>query len=89
VTMIEKVAQAIALSMEHGFPERTRQTWDEMSVPAKNAHRWRAKAAIEAMLDPTDAMKEAGANRLYDQDDMAVWLSEAAYFAMIERALEE
>ena len=57
--MIEKVARAIALSMEHGFPNRMRQSWEEMSTPAQNAHRWRAKAAIEAMANPTLEMRKA------------------------------
>ena len=60
--LIERVAIAIAHAMEADMPKFTQLPWDRMSVPAKAAHCRRARAAIEAMRDPTEEMDMAGVN---------------------------
>lgn len=49
--MVERVAKAIAMTGNGG-------TWDDWyNEEQRDFHRKRARAAIEAMRDPTDAMK--------------------------------
>ncbi len=50
--MVERVAQAIA--------KATNETWAGFSESHKNMHRIRARAAIEAMREPTAEMIEEG-----------------------------
>ena len=69
MTMIEKVAKAICKA------ERYHQDSYELYIPA-------AKAAIEAMQEPTDEMLDAGA---YDLD----MTLEIQYKNMIDEALKE
>jgi hypothetical protein len=57
--MIERVARAIHEAMDESLPPRLRQPWDELSVPAQGCMFIRARAAILAMREPTEAMVEA------------------------------
>ena len=49
MSMVERVARALASDMEEGFPRFTQQRWDHLSAPAKAAYMQRARVAIEAM----------------------------------------
>ena len=74
--MIERVAKAI-----HGYRDKP-IPWDRCAPTYQVELRKQAKAAIEAMKEPTEEMLEAGA---YDLD---IKLS-TQYQNMINKALEE
>lgn len=86
MTMIEKVAQAIADNITAGLPEGV-----EIDT------RYAALAAIEAMSDPTDAMKLAGGFKCEaimfedDPDGTGVIFNDMGhvYRVMIDAALKE
>lgn len=86
MTMIERVAFGLAVKFGYIYAQGTHgEAWVQMK--ANNAPSYRhcmeaARAAIEAMREPTEAMR------------MVAWLmdgrgNEAAYAAMIDAALEE
>lgn len=54
---IERIAKALAKS-------DNRLSWDETAARIKNMYRENAKAALEAMLEPSDEAIEAGMNAL-------------------------
>jgi hypothetical protein len=81
MTMIEKVARALAKVYARGTGD------DEVAANRYADSFWRkfkddARAAIEAMREPTDAMLGAGEGETHD-DPAPVWA------AMIDRALSE
>jgi len=63
---------ALSANLEEGFPRFTQQSWDQLSMPAKAVARTRARAAIEAMREPTEAMQKAGYIVTVD-DEVDVW----------------
>lgn len=79
--MVERVAIAIAMALESQMPERARQRWEDYSMPARAAALVRARKAIEAMREPTDAVIEAGRWPAEDDGPLACWQ------AMIDAAL--
>jgi hypothetical protein len=84
--MIERVAKAI-WDQERKQPDcGHRPDWEVLNVTAADAYRAKAKAAIEAMREPTDQMiddgYEAGG---YTPDPSDV---PAAFRAMIDAALK-
>lgn len=71
-TMIERVARAILAG--HDWTqnsERQENGWDSVPPDWQEAYRSMARAAIEAMMEPTEAMLEAGPPEPYM--DAAVW----------------
>lgn len=66
--MIERVAMALASDMEEGFPRFTQQRWDQMTALARAAHRQRARVAIEAMREPTLAMRKVSTFEAAERD---------------------
>jgi hypothetical protein len=54
--MIERVARALAAHDSEGAV-----SWEDCRTNVKDAYRSRARAAIEAMRNPNDAMNFAGA----------------------------
>lgn len=81
--MIERVAQAIALAGNGG-------TWDDWyNDEQREFHRKRARAAIEAMREPTNAMEDAAD----DCDGGTVYDDRASgnthWAAMIDAALAD
>lgn len=98
MTMIELVARAI-YEARNG---RGCVPWSKRPASHKAPYLYEARAAIEAMREPSEEMVEAGASDLssavdgavvYDDSDAAwrvEWRAEAraAYAAMIKRALE-
>lgn len=81
--MIEKVAIALAMSQNPGnwisdFNEDHRKLW-----------RIRAKAAIQAMREPSEEMIKAGDN-INESQCMGIWVAvEQIFEAMIDAALKE
>ena len=73
--MVERVARALCRESEI-YPE---DQWERLAD-------W-ARAALEAMREPTEAMEAAGERALYDEDDRAYHLSRTAYDAYIAAAL--
>jgi hypothetical protein len=66
--------------------------WDSKeAAPYRDEWRLRMRAAIEAMLEPTEAMVDAGAGEvaLYDQSvgNSSSQITETAYRAMLRAAL--
>lgn len=75
IEMVERVAEAIAISGNGG-------TWDDWyNEDQREFHRKRARAAIEAMREPTESMVEAGWNAPGDQP-------QTHWEAMIDAALK-
>lgn len=94
--MVEWVAMALSANLEEGFPRFTQQSWGQLSEPAKAVARTRARVAIEAMRDPTDAMALAGAKTdgdciswsLEPGEGMDDFSALPAWQAMIDEALK-
>jgi hypothetical protein len=84
--MIERVARSMAGDIEEGFPRRVQQSWDDLTTLAKAAMRQRARIAIEAMREPTEAMAAAGDLPGWD-DITTIGHSLEVWHAMIETAL--
>ena len=89
--MIERVAMAIAADIEDGFPRFTQQRWDELTELSRAAMRQRARVAITAMREPTEAMINVDVplggygwsdNDCYSADPAQVWQ------AMVDEALK-
>lgn len=82
MNMIEKVARAIATADEQngGPPYEMLMT---MGKHVRNDLYDRAKAAIEAMRDPTDSMISAGEANIQGAEDVRY-----LFAAMIDAALE-
>lgn len=76
MTMVERVARAIARAEPLCLP------WDEISEIQKTLFRTAARAAIEAMREPTEAMVDA--TFVFANEPAA-----AVYNAMIDAALSE
>lgn len=72
-SMIERVARAIQAKLDYEFAERGGLAADEMAVMA-------ARAAIEAMREPTESMRRAGLSHIYTAE---------IFSAMIDAALSE
>lgn len=84
MNMIEKVAIALAMSQNPG-------NWEvDFSEDHKKLWRIRAKVAIEAMHEPTEAMKKAP---IGEADNVSNYLddysAEQVWQAMIDAALKE
>lgn len=73
ISMGERVARAIQVKLDHEFAERGGLAADEMAAMA-------ARAAIEAMREPTDAMVDVGED---EEGSINIWQ------AMIDAALNE
>ena len=66
--MIEQLAKAIHARNDHG------STWNDLDIYSKNEYREDARAAIEAMREPTSEMFETAAYYLGGSDRVrAVW----------------
>jgi len=79
MTMVERVAQALA--------REAHRTWEQLSDLDRFAFRAAARAAIEALRDPTPGMIEAAeTHKLYG---VTAPISVQAYRVMIARALSE
>ena len=74
-SMIERVAQTLADVNELDYDEFPEQ------------HNALARAAINAMREPTDAMLSAGGRAILNADED--WKSNASWRAMIDAALNE
>ena len=87
--MIERVAYALYLSSgfqrAFGTPEAS---WANDRYQVKETFRANAKAAIEAMRQPTDAMCRVGFEFLEDELGPSPTVVGAAYINMIDEALE-
>lgn len=84
-TMVEKVARAIWESHELG-------EFDTASIVDRGFHLNAARAAIEAMMEPTPGMLAAGEDEdTFMANGVLVERSDAAhhYVAMIQAALKE
>jgi len=88
--MIERVAEAIYLAHIKNYAGLAKQPegkWEQLADWQKDYGRAQARAAIEAMREPTDAMIEAGW-----QDGMAGFGEgeecEPVWHAMIDEALK-
>src|SRR3990172_674046 len=80
-TMIERVAEAMARSDGFEIHERGYR---------RDLYRRRARAAIQAMREPTDAMKEAGRPwECADGPDAQLLAAEDCWGWMIDAALDE
>ena len=86
MTMIEQVAKAIrAADMKHAQVDNWPE-WDEVTSPHKAVYLERARAAIEAMREPTEEVGREAFNRV-ETDDWLDFLR--GYRAMIDVALTE
>ncbi|MDP3940644.1 MAG: hypothetical protein Q8R92_21225 [Deltaproteobacteria bacterium] len=77
MTMVEKIARAI-----YDFPETP---WEEMREPVRNEFRQRARAALEAMREPTDAMR----NRYYELSFKTDTFNDGTWERSIDAALTD
>lgn len=99
---IEQVARAIAPDLWESFDNHCGiKRWNDEEVAVAKANNssirktiWQARAAIEAMREPTDAMVESGFD--YDERELKIRLGRAPtpeecqaaeYSAMIDAAL--
>lgn len=78
--MVERVARAIAEEINGGKFDDARWYNDDQ----RDVHRRRARAAIEAMREPTEAMLTAGDSAMIRKDDAAA----DAWQAMVDEALK-
>lgn len=88
VDMVEKVARAIVGAMYHPQPDMSGDIWKAVSPRHRRDATDAARAAIEAMREPTEAMKDAGS--YFDHDgDGGISAYEAAdvWSGMIDAAL--
>lgn len=83
--MVERVARTIC---EHdgGVPNAIdvsdgRASWERYSGAAR--------AAIEAMMEPTRAMTQAAGSHLWDKHGVESWAAEGVWQAMLSAALGE
>lgn len=96
-TMVERVARAISADMERGFPPRVQSSWETLSDQARETMMLRARAAIAAMREPTEAVLNAGADHMHEAIDYSMEPGEGidGYYvtpvwqAMIDQALAE
>lgn len=85
--MVEKVARAIAAEMGTDWGGPLGES-DLSFLPYKARYMSMARAAIEAMREPTEAMKEAGFQAGHLGDGEWEYADpESAYTAMIDAAL--
>lgn len=80
MSKIEEVAKA--------YRDAVMSTPDGVSIPFEEFSRIAARAAIEAMREPTDAMMKAGEVPGWD-DSVSIGLSSDVWRAMIDAALNE
>lgn len=88
--MVERVARAIASKLETNPDEMIEDMSCVGSHPAWTEYEESARAAIEAMREPTEAMRDAGgvvAGSRRDDPDCPT--AEAVWSAMISAALKE
>lgn len=78
MSMIERVARAIARDDYDGD-----DLWDKLGPGNKAAYKANARAAIEAMREPTEKMSDEGAANNFGKPSYAAWQ------AMIDAALSE
>lgn len=89
MTMIERVARAMCAD------DSPHNDWDsrDMSDFTRDAWRKMAKAAIEAMREPTDEMIAAGEAEFFEHlpeaRDWTLSYTKTAYEAMIDAALKD
>lgn len=77
-TMIEKVARALLASESGGDLK-----WEELDLITRGAFKRDARAALTALLEPTEAMAAAGSARGAYPEDLRI------YDKMIQAALDE
>jgi len=86
MSMIEKVARALCA----GDPDDTLQVGPNVGRPRWTQHTPQARAAIEAMREPTEGMEVAGSNAMnfepFEPDSLQA--ARAGWKAMIQAALE-
>lgn len=63
--MVERVARAIQAT------RGPRENWDRVTPATRDLWMADARAAIEAMREPTEAMTDAGWRRIEERDDAA------------------
>ena len=90
--MIDRVAEALAQSFRDTVAKVSGQSWEETGVtlPSREVFERYARAAIEAMREPTEAMVQSGCVwfRQYDPDfDPLSDNINNAWQAMIDAAL--
>lgn len=83
--MVEKVARAINDAL---VPRFGAQNWQAIDENARNSFREQARAAIEAMREPTEEMLQAGTNAVDDGETYSCRAkAEGAYYDMLSAAL--
>lgn len=81
--MVERVARATYEARPYGDEHAGDLIWDRLEDGWKDRHRDMARAAIEAMREPTDAMVDAAYGRERTGTERGNWR------AMIDAALTE
>ena len=76
--MVDRVAKALSDQMEADMPSFTVMSWDKCTDQAREVFRKRARAAIEAMREPTERMSDC----ISSYDNPTIWQ------AMIDEALK-
>ncbi|KAA0685978.1 hypothetical protein DTW90_34390 [Neorhizobium sp. P12A] len=84
-TMIERVAKAIAIE---ALDPETRAAVDQEKWFVAESYYDLARAAIEAMIEPSEAMKAAGDIECEDKG-MGLGRAETIYAVMLEAALQD
>jgi len=82
-SMIEKVARALSIADGNHQDDCSN---DEDETPAWKLYVGSARAALEAMREPTEAMEDSGEKAIYD---LPRHIAVMAYEAMINAALNE
>jgi hypothetical protein len=80
MSMVERVAKAI----QQASFRMIRPSWDSLDNAEKDQWRIRARAAIESLREPTEAMIEAGKSPGWSH-----WESRGRFNLMIDAALNE
>lgn len=83
--MVERVARAILASHDYSKNDGKEGGFESLSPEWQEVLLANARAAIEAMRWPTDAMFTIGSNRLNDDGD---YDAEDVWFGMIDEALK-
>lgn len=83
-SMIERVARRLFWQHDGKYAERGMPTWESLDDLTRDSFLKDARAAIDEMREPTDAMVEAG-----DKDTRDWASAETAYRAMIDAAISD
>ncbi len=93
-TMIERVARGMWEEREKSFPYRTQMRWEDATQITRGLMLSQARAALEAMREPTEAMLERAdepfhRERARQGDALASGpISAAVWSAMLSAAIE-